>query len=54
MPMQYRQMAEKQFPEYYSKNSKFDLNGATIWHKVAVVNIIKDADKILKAEEELL
>lgn len=54
MPKQYLEMAESQFSEVYKKKAKYDLNGATIWHKVVLVNAIKDADKILKAEEEML
>jgi hypothetical protein len=47
-------MAESQFSEVFKKKPKYDLNGAIIWHKVILVNAIKDAEKILKAEEEML
>ena len=54
MPKQYLKMAETQFQGLFNKNGKFDLNGATIWHKVVVINQIKDAEKMMMAEEEML
>jgi homoserine dehydrogenase len=54
MPKQYLKLAQTQFQGYFNKNAKFDLNGATIWHKVVVINQIKDAEKMMKAEEEML
>jgi hypothetical protein len=54
MPSQYVEMAERYFAEDFKNKTKYDLNGATIWHKIVVISPIKDLDQMLDAEEDML